>query len=307
MSEQEFDARAVEFTSEGATLRGQLLLPRGRTGPLAGVVMAHGFSATIPMVLDRFAEVICAGGLAVLLYDHRNLGSSDGQPRGQINLWVQARGFMDAIGFLASQPEVDAERIGLWGDSASAGVALCVTAVDARVKAIVVQCPSTGAASPGPDPDGSRFAAIRELLLHGDVSADPALTLGPMPVVSFDPVREKPALMPLSAYRWFHEYGTRFGTGWANDITRASPRSEQPLSAVLCAPHISAAVQMIVSPQDEMPGSNPAVAREVFEALGSREKEWRDIPGGHFGLLWHPGELFDRASAAQRDFLVAHL
>ena len=29
-----------------------------------------------------------------------------------------------------------------------------------------------------------------------------------------------------------------------------------------------------------------------------------EIEGGHFGLLWHPGALFDRAVAIQRDFLL---
>lgn len=57
------DYRAVEFSSDGAVLRGRLYLP-GR--PARVVVMGHGFSATIPMVMDRYAECFRDRGLAVL-------------------------------------------------------------------------------------------------------------------------------------------------------------------------------------------------------------------------------------------------
>jgi hypothetical protein len=33
-------------------------------------------------------------------------------------------------------------------------------------------------------------------------------------------------------------------------------------------------------------------------------KEWHDIDGGHFGLVWHPSELFDEVTRVQREFLL---
>jgi hypothetical protein len=36
-------------------------------------------------------------------------------------------------------------------------------------------------------------------------------------------------------------------------------------------------------------------------------KEWADIDGGHFGLLYYPSEIFEQASARQRAFLVEAL
>jgi len=47
--------------------------------------MAHGFSATIPMVMDRYADRFRERGFAVLAFDHRGHGSSDGHPRGETN------------------------------------------------------------------------------------------------------------------------------------------------------------------------------------------------------------------------------
>ena len=82
----------VEFQSEGALLRGRLY-PGPGDQPAPILVMAHGFSATITMTADRYADVFQQSGLAVLLYDHRNFGASDGEPRHAINPWLQARGY----------------------------------------------------------------------------------------------------------------------------------------------------------------------------------------------------------------------
>src|SRR5438105_2609229 len=88
--------RMVEFPSEGATLRGRFYYREDAPVPAPLVIMAHGTSATTTMAIDRYAEVLHAAGLCVLLYDHRNLGQSGGEPRQQINPWVQARGYRSA-------------------------------------------------------------------------------------------------------------------------------------------------------------------------------------------------------------------
>ena len=59
---------------------------------------------------------------------------------------------------------------------------------------------------------------------------------------------------------------------------------------------------MLVSPQDEMTRANPRVARAVFNSICG-PKEWYAIGGGHFGLLYHPSELFSEARAVQLGFL----
>ncbi|MGI8828559.1 MAG: alpha/beta hydrolase [Candidatus Limnocylindria bacterium] len=136
------DYRAVEFSSDGAVLRGRLYMP-GRPARVV-IVMGHGFSATIPMVMDRYAECFRDRGLAVLAFDHRGHGSSDGEPRGEINYWVQARGYIDAIGAARAMTELNQTQVALWSDSMSARVALGVTALDERVDALVCQVPALG-------------------------------------------------------------------------------------------------------------------------------------------------------------------
>ena len=55
-----------------------------------------------------------------------------------------------------------------------------------------------------------------------------------------------------------------------------------------------------------MVGTNPAVAQEVYDLLAG-PKQWHEIAGGHFGLLWYPSEQFDEAARIQSAFLKSAL
>jgi pimeloyl-ACP methyl ester carboxylesterase len=299
-------SRLVEFRSQGATLRGQLYEHAvGTPGPT--VVMTHGFSATITgMVADRYAEVLHAAGLNVLLFDHRGFGLSGGEPRQVLNRWIQARGYRDALDFVTTLPVVDASRLAIWGDSMSASVALGVASFDERVRAVVVQVPGCGSEPPPPDPDGSGFRALRDTFLLADVESHPKETIGPMAVVSPDQIGSPSLLEPITAFRWFIDYGARPGTGWQNWATLVVADTPVPYHAGLVAPHLQGASLWVLAGDDEMPGAEPDVARMVFDAA-PQPKELLEIGGGHFGLLYHPSPLFDQVSATQADFLLRHL
>ena len=291
----------IEFRSEHAMLRGLLFRPDSATeAPV--VIMAHGTSATIRMVADEYAEVFRRHGLTVLLYDHRNFGASEGEPRQEINPWIQCRGYLDAIDFVQTLDGIDHGRIGLWGDSYSAGEVLVVGAVDDRVTAIVAQIPVCGDVVPTLEPTQANLDAIRASLLSGDVAGGPDVTLGPLPVVSPDQLGTPSLLEPVQAFRWFIDRGARHGTGWVNRVTRVLPDTPVPYSPVLCAPFVTPPTLMIVAAGDEMPHANYDVARLTHQLMPD-PKEWHDIGGGHFGLLHHPSPLFDEASDIQAEFL----
>ncbi len=297
---------AVEFESEGAVLRGFLYVAVKGEPPFPVVVMAHGTSATIPMVADRYAEVFAEAGVSALIYDHRNLGISGGEPRQEINPWVQARGYRDGITFASTIENHDPNRIGIWGDSYSAGQVFLVAACDTRVKVVVAQCPVFGAETPDVDPTLEVFESIRETFESGDVSGTPEDKIGPIPVVSPDQLGAPSLLKPIQAYRWFIDYGGRHGSGWQNQATRINPSNTTPFSPYLCAPYVTVPSLMMVARADEMVNANPVVSREAFDLLFG-EKEWYDLDGGHFGLLYHPSDLFDEASTVQADYLIRHL
>lgn len=293
---------AIEFMSEGAVLRGLLFRPNDLSVKPPVVIMAHGTSATLRMVADRYAAVFSRNGMAVLLYDHRNFGMSGGEPRQEINPWVQCRGYRDAVDFAQTLADLDSRRIALWGDSYSGGHVVVVAATDHRIKAIVAQCPVLGENLPLIEANQTNFEMLKDTLQNGAVAGTPETTTGPLPVVSCDQAGTPSLLKPIQAFRWFIDYGGRHGTGWENTVTRVIPNTPVPYHPVLCAPFVKAPALFMVSPEDEMVHADYKVAQVGF-AHFSGPKQWYDIAGGHFGLLYYPGELFDEASQIQARFL----
>ncbi len=49
------------------------------------VVMAHGFTAVKEQYLDKYGEAFADAGFAVLIYDNRNFGASEGLPRQEVD------------------------------------------------------------------------------------------------------------------------------------------------------------------------------------------------------------------------------
>src|SRR5437879_12629465 len=131
----------IEFNAEGTTLRGWLYTPDAGHRPFPTIVMAHGFSAVKEMYLDKFAEVFANAGMAVLVFDNRNFGASDGEPRQEIDPWAQVRDYRHAITWMRQVPDVDPDRIGVWGSSYSGGHVLVLAAIDRRINAPVGQPP----------------------------------------------------------------------------------------------------------------------------------------------------------------------
>jgi hypothetical protein len=127
-----------------------------------------------------------------------------------------------------------------------------------------------------------------------------------LPVVSPDPHTVPCLLEPITAFRWFIDYGARHGTGWDNRATVEIADTPVAYQAGLCAPHLRAASLWVIATNDEMPGAETPVARAAFDCA-SGEKELLRVDGGHFGLLYHPSALFDLVSSAQAAFLVRHL
>lgn len=288
----------VEFPSDGATLRGRLYSHNKLLNPT--VVMAHGTSATISMVADSYAEKIFAAGFDVLLYDNKNFGISGGEPRQQINPWIQARGYRDAVTYLRRRPDIG--KIALWGDSYTAMIVLVAGALIQDIAAIVAQIPACGVQLPVVGPSNATLAEIQKILDSGDIEGGPEQTTGPMLVVSSDQINAPSLLAPIQAYRWFIEYGGRFGTKWENRASRVIPNTAVPFHAYLTAPYLDMPVQVMIGRDDEMIHCNRAVQQAVFDKIPN-QKELYEIDGGHFGLLHQPGSLFDEAVAQQTGFL----
>lgn len=130
----------VEFTSEGATCRGWLYKPDGdRAFP--AVALAGGWCYVRELVMPYYARAFTEAGIAALVFDYRNLGVSDGEPRQHLDPWAQIADYRNALSFLERREDVDGDRLGAWGISYSGGHVLILAATDPRVKCIVSQIP----------------------------------------------------------------------------------------------------------------------------------------------------------------------
>jgi len=295
--------RDIEFDAEGVTLRGWHY-PAGDagTGGAPAVVMAHGFSAVKEMYLDRFAEVFNAAGMNVVVFDNRNFGASDGEPRQEIDPWDQVRDYRDAITYASTLPEVDADRIGIWGSSYSGGHVLVVAAIDRRVKAVVCQVPLISGHDNLRALVRADFIAGFRQLFDADRLArfrgePPAM----VPVVDADPLA--PSALPTpDSWEWFTETGKSRAPAWRNEVTLRSVELFTEYEPGTYLPWISPTpLLMLVARGDHLVPAELAIA--AFDTA-HEPKKLVILPGGHFEAYTIG---FDAASGHARDWLTEHL
>lgn len=65
----------------------------------------HTVSAVKEMYLDAWADGFSTAGFAVRVYDKRNLGAREGEPRQEIDPWQQVQDYRDAITYVSSLPQ----------------------------------------------------------------------------------------------------------------------------------------------------------------------------------------------------------
>jgi fermentation-respiration switch protein FrsA (DUF1100 family) len=294
--------RDIEINAEGTTLRGWLYLPDGARGRVPAVVMAHGFSAVKEMYLDRFGEVFSRAGMAAVVYDNRNFGASDGEPRQEIDPWQQVRDYRHVITWASGLAEIDAERIGVWGSSYSGGHVLVVGAIDRRVKCVVSQVPLVSGSrnlkrlirADMMAPVRAQFDADREARFKG---LAPAM----MPVVAEDAMAPS-ALPTADSWQWFTETGRSRASAWRNEVTL---RTVEMLGEYEPRDYVSrispTPLLMVIADNDHL-----AVADEAFRAYNEALEPKRIVvlKGGHFDAYVHD---FERASGAARDWFAEHL
>lgn len=295
--------RDIEFkTEDGVTLRGWFYPAKGVTGPAPAIVMAHGFSAVKEMYLGDFAGFFAEARIGVLVYDHRNLGDSDGAPRGHIDPRQQIDGYRDAITYVQSMPEVDPARIGIWGSSYSGAHVLVVAAIDRRVKCVVSQVPLVAGLETarrlirGDHWKGLRagFEADRAARMRGEPGAR-------IPVAA--PEGEPAALPTADTYEFFTEFTRSNSTKWENAVTVHSVELFTEYEPGIHVPRISPTPLLMVAALEDHLTPYDMTAAAYETAL--EPKKFLALPCGHFQA--YTGDMFKMSAPVQRDWFKAHL
>ena len=304
---------------DGTRLEGWLLLPRVTPAPL--VVMAAGLTGTKDAYLEPFAWHFVAAGLAVLLFDYRTFGGSEGTPRHWVDPRRHAEDYGAAIDFarhaLAVQGRVDATRIALWGSSFSGGTALVVAATrPEEVRAVVAQAPYL-ATPEDQQPDTwslARFIVWTFLDLTR-ARLGPALGVRLAPV--YVPAFGRPGELALarsaenpSVHDARHPEQSEFWRrmpairgGWENKLLArlfagldgTTPRDY--VAAIRCPVHLVAADADDIVPR--------AMIADAFARLRPGDHQLTTCPCRHFDL--YLDDVLEENARAQAQFLARHL
>lgn len=131
----DFTCREIGINVGDAVLRGEIYLPAGE-GPFPGAILLHGMAAG-RRIMRLAAQELAARGTVALIYDLRGHGDSGGIYAGQ-----GAEDVRKSIQWLADQPFVFPDRIGLVGHSLGGRLVLIAAAQEPRVAAVVALAPA---------------------------------------------------------------------------------------------------------------------------------------------------------------------
>ncbi|MGH7322830.1 MAG: alpha/beta hydrolase [Candidatus Rokuibacteriota bacterium] len=127
--------KMVEFFSDGSRVKGIVETP-DHDGPLPGIVLCAGYGGIKERLLPDIAHALVHVGYAVLRFDYRGFGESEGV-RDRLFPLEQVEDIRSALTYLGEERPVDASRLGLLGISFGGGNAAYTAGVDARVRCAV--------------------------------------------------------------------------------------------------------------------------------------------------------------------------
>jgi fermentation-respiration switch protein FrsA (DUF1100 family) len=230
----------IAFESSGLVCRGWFYPAQKVSGPAPAIVMSHGITAVKEQYLDRYAERFAAEGFAVVVFDYRFLGASDGTQRGKINPRLQHDDLRAALTWAGKQPGVDASRLALWGSSFSGGHALFVGALDPRVRVVVAQVPALDIPRSLIGLIGREgFDGLLKMLVDDEAARNAGAESAVIPVVG--PPGEPAFLSRPDAYEWFTQTGKTIAPRWLNQISLES--------IARCAEYVPDSLVHLISPK----------------------------------------------------------
>lgn len=291
----------VHFTVKGDVVSAWLYLPPTGAGNYPCVVMANGTGGTKDMLLERYARRFQAAGMAVLSFDYRSFGSSEGRPRQLLWIPSQLEDYAAAVAYAGSLAQIDPKRIALWGTSLSGGHVITIAARDRRIACAVAQCPSVdGRASAKYAFETMGLKHLLRLVVHGQRDwVRGLLGLSPHRI----PIVGEPGSIALlttpGELAFFQQF---MPPTYVNEVCARIVIRADKYRPVKDAGRVRCPVLIQVCEWDEI--IPLASAKEAETVLGAYA-DARYYPIGHFDI--YRGEHFEKAVEDQLAFLKKHL
>jgi pimeloyl-ACP methyl ester carboxylesterase len=262
------------------------------------VVMAHGFAAERTFRLPAFAEKFVERGLAVFLFDYRNFGGSEGEPRNLVSPRRHLQDWRAAIAHVRGLPEVDRERVALWGSSFSGGHVTVTAAQDPGIAAIVSQVPFVDGLS-ALDAFGLSYTLKGTLAGLRDLGR----------VLTFRSPYTVPVVADPDAFGIMNQPDSKpgylaivpEGSSWKNECPARILLAVASYRPISFAGKVKCPALVLLAEKDTL---IPAEAVERFAAKMPRVEVVR-LPLGHFDV--YVEEAFEETARLEADFLEKHL
>jgi hypothetical protein len=299
--------RSITFLSKGLRCAGWYYVPDGVQGgeKAPAVILGHGFGGIKEMILDSYAGAFADAGFVTLAFDYRFTGESEGEPRDQQLPWDNQEDYRNAISWIGTQPEVDPERIAIWGTSYSGTHVIQVAAFDQRVKAVICQANGTlgsldaFTALMGREVmEGYKAMLLADRIRRYETGEEATY----IPFVS--PPGQPCAVQMEGAYEFFTGLQSTVCPGWTNRTTMETlekmMEGDLSLARTLVSP---TPILVVLCEKDEMV---PVDLAHRFIATMGEPKEIFSIPCTHLEI-YHAEPFLSQALEAETAFLKRYL
>lgn len=260
----------IVFEVEGVPVVGDLHWPGGQ-GLHPAVIVAGPMTSVKEQVTGVYAAALARRGFAALALDHRGFGESGGTPR-QYEHWpTKIADLRAGLDYLASLPDVDAERMGAAAVCLGCGYAAHASIGNPRVKALglVAGYYRNPSAMREKDPDGFDAKVAQGAAARRAFEGTGIVDMIPAAALEGDAAMQSPDTV---------DYYTRRAThpNYANAFAVMSREEFIPFDVQAAAPRLTQPVTMVHSRN----ALSPLWAESFFEKLpGEKALSWIDSRG----------------------------
>ncbi|MHA3703942.1 alpha/beta hydrolase [Jatrophihabitans sp. YIM 134969] len=264
------------------------------------VVMAHGFAASRDTGLLPFARRFAAAGMHVLVFDYRGFGTSEGEPRQDVDHRKHRQDYHAALAFVRGRSGVDPDRVAIWGSSYSGGHVVVVAKQDPRVAAVVSQ----GAAMDGLKAlfgNSTSEGSGKALRMVGHVARDVLAAVTRRPPHGVAVVGEPGSDAVITGEDAESGYLTLAGPTFRNEMCARGLLRVGFNRPVLAGKDVRVPALVVIAERDNV--APPSAVHEAARRMPHAETLAFDC--NHFDI--YVGDVFEQSVARQVEFLSGAL